>query len=121
MFIKILIKQFNDHYELFSLNIKKEEEVLNDYFWHFMLELNDVWVLLNDNTTWDYVFDVLNQNRGFASAEVDLMKDFIKSLISLILRVESFVGFSYNQAVSKKLVSGVIKTCKLILGKFVVH
>lgn len=96
MFIKLLIKQFRAHYDLFNSNLKQEDSVLNDYFRLFLFELNDVRVLLNDNTTRDYVFDVLNQNRGFASAEVDLMKDFIKCLISLVLRVESYVGYSYD-------------------------
>ena len=67
------------------------------------------------------MFDVLNQNRGFASADVDLMKDFIWYLLNLILTTESHSGFANNQTVSKKLVKGVLRTCKLILGNFVVH
>lgn len=76
--------------------VDKKHENINDYFRLFLLELSDVRVLLNDNSTWDYVFDVLNQNRGFASQDVELMNDFIWCLISLILRVESHVGFSYD-------------------------
>jgi|JI10StandDraft_1071094.scaffolds.fasta_scaffold235792_1 hypothetical protein len=60
MFIKLLIKQFRAHYDLFNSNLKQEDSVLNDYFRLFLFELNDVRVLLNDNTTRDYVFDVLN-------------------------------------------------------------
>lgn len=67
MFIKNLIKQFKNHYDMFVEVVDKKHENINDYFRLFLLELSDVRVLLNDNSTWDYVFDVLNQNRGFAS------------------------------------------------------
>ena len=51
MFIKNLIKQFKNHYDMFVEVVDKKHENINDYFRLFLLELSDVRVLLNDNST----------------------------------------------------------------------